>query len=398
MYLNRSLFAFSAVVFFLVIGLFGCKRKGYIEEGMDAGEAPQVPTPAVDPVLGDIPFDKSLPADPARSPQRPAVTPVQISLRYILIKHIGAQGASGIKWNQAEANRRADRIVQVARQKGSDFLELAHKYSDVPSAERGVSIGLTRGQMDSAFEEAAFGMRPGEVSNTVHTPLGYYIIERIEEEQYSTAHILVQYKGALNTPVGIKRTKEEARKRAEMVHKQALSTEVNFGVLAERFSDSPSRIRGGILRPMSPNQMPPAYQNYLAAVRHLKEGEISSVVETPFGFHVIKRLKLEKISARHILISYNGSEGTPRESRTKQAAEELASKVLQEVNAKGADFAALAQKYSDCPSAAKGGDLGLFARGMMVPRFEQIAFSLGVGQISDLVETKFGFHIIQRTK
>ncbi|WP_346504518.1 peptidylprolyl isomerase [Terasakiella sp. SH-1] len=63
----------------------------------------------------------------------------------------------------------------------------------------------------------------------------------------------------------------------------------------------------------------------------------------------------------------------------------------------GADFGELAQKNSDCPSGANGGDLGMFGRGQMVPEFEQAAFSMEVGATSDVVETDFGYHLIQRT-
>jgi len=63
----------------------------------------------------------------------------------------------------------------------------------------------------------------------------------------------------------------------------------------------------------------------------------------------------------------------------------------------GGDFAALAQENSDCPSKAQGGDLGQFGRGQMVPAFEQTAFGMEIGQVSDVVETDFGYHLITRT-
>lgn len=64
----------------------------------------------------------------------------------------------------------------------------------------------------------------------------------------------------------------------------------------------------------------------------------------------------------------------------------------------GADFGELAIANSDCPSGARGGDLGSFGRGAMVPEFDTAAFELEVGEVSGPVETDFGYHLIQRTE
>jgi peptidyl-prolyl cis-trans isomerase D len=101
----------------------------------------------------------------------------------------------------------------------------------------------------------------------------------------------------------------------------------------------------------------------------------------------------ERVRASHILLK---TEGKPPEETEKirAGAAELLAKVRQ-----GADFAELARsKSEDTGSAANGGDLGLFGRGAMVPEFENAAFSLGAGAISDLVQTQFGFHIIKVTE
>lgn len=88
----------------------------------------------------------------------------------------------------------------------------------------------------------------------------------------------------------------------------------------------------------------------------------------------------------------------PHITRSKEEARARAQEVLDKVR-RGEDFAALARQYSDEPGADRtGGDLNRFGRGVMVAPFEQAAFSLRVGEISDIVETPFGFHIIKRTE
>ena len=83
------------------------------------------------------------------------------------------------------------------------------------------------------------------------------------------------------------------------------------------------------------------------------------------------------------------------DDKINQATREKAQEILDEVKAKPEEFSELAKKYSEDVTSDLGGDLGYFGLGQMVPEFEQAAFALGVGQISDLVKTKFGFHIIK---
>jgi peptidyl-prolyl cis-trans isomerase C len=104
----------------------------------------------------------------------------------------------------------------------------------------------------------------------------------------------------------------------------------------------------------------------------------------------------EQVRVSHILIRYGPHDpnGDPNEGKAEAKAE--AEKLLQQIK-DGADFAELAKAHSDCPSAPKGGDLGFFARGKTTPQFEKAAFALKVGQISDVVETEYGYHIIKVT-
>lgn len=104
----------------------------------------------------------------------------------------------------------------------------------------------------------------------------------------------------------------------------------------------------------------------------------------------------EQIKASHILISFDSKDPNVDPNIAKAAAKAKADDLLKQIR-EGADFAALAQSNSSCPSAKNGGDLGFFSRGQMVGPFEDAAFGLKIGQVSEVVETRFGYHIIKVT-
>jgi parvulin-like peptidyl-prolyl isomerase len=154
------------------------------------------------------------------------------------------------------------------------------------------------------------------------------------------------------------------------------------------------------LRPVSPE---PFDRAVVEAALALPIGAISQPIETPDGYLVLERLRdpevgPERIGARHILITYaTSAKPVPGATHTEAEARALAEQVAEEAQKPDADFAALAAQYTEEPGGKeRGGDLGKFGRGQMVPAFEQAAFKLAVGKTSGVVQSPFGFHVIQR--
>jgi peptidyl-prolyl cis-trans isomerase C len=115
----------------------------------------------------------------------------------------------------------------------------------------------------------------------------------------------------------------------------------------------------------------------------LSENEVKAYYEdNPESFK-----QPEQVKASHILIKVG-----PQEDRTSAR---MKIEQIQQRLRKGEDFAALAKEFSQCPSGSKGGDLGYFSRGQMTKPFEDAAFALKPGEISDIVETRFGYHLIK---
>jgi peptidyl-prolyl cis-trans isomerase C len=114
-------------------------------------------------------------------------------------------------------------------------------------------------------------------------------------------------------------------------------------------------------------------------------------IQEYFQAHRDRFMQKERIRVRQILVLLPPNAGPEKEAEAKKKAEEILRRAKS-----GEDFAGLAKEYSEGPAASRGGDLGFFSRGRMVPAFEEAAFALEKeGDTSDVVQTKFGYHIIQ---
>jgi len=125
------------------------------------------------------------------------------------------------------------------------------------------------------------------------------------------------------------------------------------------------------------------------------EGKLNFTIEDAQQYYTENKDKFkkpERVKARHILIRPDPNiEPNLADAKAKEQAQKLLKRIKQD----GADFAALAKQHSDDKyNAERGGEMGYFPRGEMVPPFDEAAFNLKVGQVSDLVKTRFGYHII----
>jgi peptidyl-prolyl cis-trans isomerase SurA len=189
-----------------------------------------------------------------------------------------------------------------------------------------------------------------------------------------------------------------ARKaRADEVMRQ-LRTGADFGKMATTYSDAPDALKGGVIGWRDPDRLPPLF---VAELRKLKPGQVTQVIKSNTGFHILKlvdsrkpaagedsKAVVEQTHARHILLKVTP---TMTEGEVKRKLLELKEKM----DNKAATFEDLAKQYSQDGSAAKGGDLGWLFPGDTVPEFEDAMKALKPGEVSGIVQSPYGFHLIQ---
>jgi peptidyl-prolyl cis-trans isomerase SurA len=204
--------------------------------------------------------------------------------------------------------------------------------------------------------------------------------------EYRMSHIMFRFEGA---------PKDDVKALADSVYNLLVSGERDFESLAAQFSDDHySAGIGGDIFYYTAGEVIPEFAEAmytLDSAGHVYPG----VVETRVGYHIMKatevRERVPEIRCAHILVNFTDEEsGEPDSAAARALIDSLKTEL-----AGGADFAELAREFSEDNSAMNGGDLGFFGRRRMVPPFEQAAFDLEVGEVSDVVETGYGYHLIK---
>lgn len=184
----------------------------------------------------------------------------------------------------------------------------------------------------------------------------------------------------------------QARDEAESIVAR-LKAGASFEGTAAADSDGRQALEGGDLGWLTAGALPTLFEG---VVQNLEKGELSDIIRSPSGFHLVKLLDvrgaerhvINQTHAQHILIKTN-EVNSSNDSR-------LRLRVLRSRILNGADFNELARANSDDPgSAVKGGDLGWLSPGDTIPPFEKSMDALAAGEISKPFETQFGWHIVQ---
>lgn len=225
----------------------------------------------------------------------------------------------------------------------------------------------------------------GEIDNYLANP------ERKadQREEFNVSHIL------LRVPEGASpETLMRLKARADAAMEQLAKGE-DFARVAASYSDAPDALSGGSLgwRPL--DRLPQLFADMLP---NLKPGQVSEVMRSPAGFHIMKLVekrggagasdaRVSQTRARHILIK------TSEVVNDAEARRRLIS--IKERLDNGGDFEELARSNSQDLSAAKGGDLGWLYPGDTVPEFEKVMNALEPGKTSEPVQSPFGWHLIQ---
>jgi peptidyl-prolyl cis-trans isomerase SurA len=294
---------------------------------------------------------------------------------------------TGIKVDDATLDRTIERIAQENSLSMTDFRSTLEKDG----------VKYTKFREDIRQEIVLARLREREVEKDivvtdaeVETELARAAKEASSDAEFNLAHVLVL------VPPQATPDQVEQRRRKALLALSELRRGTAFAQVAATYSDAPDALQGGTLGWRSSARLPALF---LEVLEKLKNGEVSDILRSPNGFHIVKLLEkrgkaastpaggVQQTHVRHILIrAREGLSATEVRNRLAQMRERIVG---------GADFGEIAKEQSEDSSAAKGGDLGWVAPGDTVQEFERVMNSLKDKEVSQPVQTPFGWHLVQ---
>jgi peptidyl-prolyl cis-trans isomerase SurA len=244
---------------------------------------------------------------------------------------------------------------------------------------------MTLNRVQEGAVNARIEVTPQEIANFLASDEG----QNYTATNYNVAHILLE-----TPPDSTAEQLNTIAQEAQYVHELASSGE-SFEQLARSYSDAPDGLEGGNLGWRRVEQLPTLFANY---VQNMEVGEITQPFRSGAGYHILTLLEkrgaedqvIIQTEVRHILLK-------PNAIRSNEASLEEITELRQQV-LDGADFGELAREFSeDYGSARLGGSLGWSNPGSFVPQFEAAMGTLEIDEISEPIQTQFGWHILQVT-
>lgn len=289
---------------------------------------------------------------------------------------------AGIRVTDAEVDRAIENIAQSNKMNVTDFKKtLAREGLDPQSHATGVRTQMIIRQLLDREINSRINVSESEVASFLEVnPQG-------GDSEYNVSHIFLPLPESASSE-----TIQAGRKRADDIHQQ-IKNGANFEQLAVSHSQGEGAMTGGSLGWKKTGQLP---ELFVGALKNVAPGNISEVLRGPNGFHILKlndrrggtHVAVSQTHVRHILL---------RRSEIQSLAEARAKLMqLRDRIVQGDDFAVLARSHSeDTVSAASGGDLGWVNPGQLLPEFERAMDALKPGEVSQVIRTSFGDHLIQ---
>ena len=291
---------------------------------------------------------------------------------------------TGIKVDDPTLDRTIERIA----------LENNLSMTEFRSALERDGIKYPRFREDIRNEIMLARLREREVENgivvtdaEVETEIARESRDASSDSEFRLSHVLVL------VPPQASPEQIEARRRRAVLALSELRRGANFAQIAATYSDAPDALQGGNLGWRPSGRLPSLF---LETLEKLQPGEVSDILRSPNGFHIVKLLEkrgkaavagVQQTHVRHILL--RAREGLS-EAEARDRLRRLRERILG-----GGDFAELARTNSEDASASKGGDLGWVAAGDTVPEFERVMNALKDREVSQPVQTPFGWHLVQ---
>lgn len=291
---------------------------------------------------------------------------------------------NGMRIDDVELDRAVDRIAQE-NQMIREQLRLALEKDGVP---------FNKFREDIRTEILLARLREREVNDRIvvtDSEIDQLIAASKQgpgsNDEFNVSHILVR------VPENASPEQIQARQARANEALTQLKAGANFAQVAASFSEAPDALQGGNMGWREMARLPALFAD---AVRGIKVGDLSSVLRSPAGFHIVKLVEqrggqktvmVQQTRARHILIKVS-EVVSEAEGRNRM-------RILKERLDNKGDFTQLARSNSEDTSASKGGELGWISPGDTVPEFERAMDALKPGDVSEPVRSPFGWHLIQ---